>query len=86
MKAKDTLLLNKTTAQNPILARRAWFWHVASHFLIFNQFGTKLKFLMSVFYFFSVVSYLIHTSMSTGKVAFLTLADFIRENNDTQTS
>ena len=30
MKAKDTLLLNKTTTQNPILARRAWFWHVAS--------------------------------------------------------
>ena len=31
MKAKDTLLFNKTTTQNPILARRAWFWHVASH-------------------------------------------------------
>ena len=30
MKAKDTILLNKTTTQNPILARRAWFWHVAS--------------------------------------------------------
>ena len=34
MKAKDTLLLNNTITQNPILARRAWFWHVASHFLI----------------------------------------------------
>ena len=34
MKAKDTLLLNKTTTQNPILARRAWFWHVASHIII----------------------------------------------------
>ena len=36
MKAKDTLLLNKTIIQNPILVRRAWFhfWHVASHILI----------------------------------------------------
>ena len=31
MKAKDTLLLNNTTTQNPILARRAWIWHVSSH-------------------------------------------------------
>ena len=31
MKAKDTLLLNNTITQNPIWARRAWFWHVASH-------------------------------------------------------
>ena len=31
MKAKDTLLLNNTVTQNPISARRAWFWHVASH-------------------------------------------------------
>ena len=31
MKAKDTLLLNITITQNPILIRRAWFWHVASH-------------------------------------------------------
>ena len=31
MKAKDTLLLNNTITQNPNLARRAWFWHVASH-------------------------------------------------------
>ena len=31
MKAKDTLLLNNTITQNPILARRAWFWRVASH-------------------------------------------------------
>ena len=30
MKAKDTLLLNNTISQNPILMRRAWFWHVAS--------------------------------------------------------
>ena len=30
MKAKDTLLSNKTITQNPILVRRAWFWHVAS--------------------------------------------------------
>ena len=31
MKAKYTLLLNITITQNPLLARRAWFWHVASH-------------------------------------------------------
>ena len=31
MKAKDILLLNNTITQNPILARRAWFWRVASH-------------------------------------------------------
>ena len=30
MKAKDTFLLNNTITQNPILARRAWFYHVAS--------------------------------------------------------
>ena len=30
MKAKDTLLLNNTITQNPILVRRAWFWHVTS--------------------------------------------------------
>ena len=30
MKAKDTLFLNNTTTQNPILTRRAWFWNVAS--------------------------------------------------------
>ena len=30
VKAKDTLLLNNTITQIPILARRAWFWHVAS--------------------------------------------------------
>ena len=35
MKAKDTFLLNKTT-QNPILGRRAWFWHVASHIVLNN--------------------------------------------------
>ena len=34
MKAKDTLLLNNTITQNPILARRAWFWHVSSHYVI----------------------------------------------------
>ena len=34
MKAKDTLLLNKTTTQNPMLARRAWFWRVASHIVL----------------------------------------------------
>ena len=32
MKAKDTLLLNNIITQNHILARRAWFWRVASHF------------------------------------------------------
>ena len=31
MKAEDTLLLNITITQNPILGRRGWFWHVASH-------------------------------------------------------
>ena len=31
MKAKDTLLLNNTINQNPVLARRAWFWRVVSH-------------------------------------------------------
>ena len=31
MRAKDTVLLNTTITQHPILARRAWFWHVASH-------------------------------------------------------
>ena len=31
MKDKDTLLLNNTINRNPILAKRAWFWHVASH-------------------------------------------------------
>ena len=36
MEAKDTLLLNKTTTLNPILARRAWFWHVASHLLFID--------------------------------------------------
>ena len=29
MKDKDTFL-NNTITQNPILAKRAWFWHVAS--------------------------------------------------------
>ena len=33
MKAKDTLLLNNTITHNPNLARRAWFWHVASQLL-----------------------------------------------------
>ena len=42
MKAKDTLLLINTVTQNPILARRAWFWHVPSQMsfsysLIFDQ-------------------------------------------------
>ena len=40
MKAKDTLLLNNTITQNPILARRAWFWRVASH--IFRLWGTPV--------------------------------------------
>ena len=40
MKAKDTLLLNNTITQNPILVRRAWFWHVASH-IICLYFRTK---------------------------------------------
>ena len=35
MKAKDILLLNNTITQNPILARTAWFWHVASQYLSF---------------------------------------------------
>ena len=30
MKAKDTLLLSNTITQNPNLAIRAYFWHVAS--------------------------------------------------------
>ena len=30
MKVNDTLFLKNTINQNPILARRAWFWHVAS--------------------------------------------------------
>ena len=34
MKAKDTLLLNNTVSQNPILARTACFWHVASHIFV----------------------------------------------------
>ena len=34
MKANDTLSLNNTITQNPNLARRAWFWHVASHIII----------------------------------------------------
>ena len=29
MKAKDTLLFNNKITQNLILARRAWFWHIA---------------------------------------------------------
>ena len=33
MKAKDILLLNNTITQNHLLARRAWFWHVASQFI-----------------------------------------------------
>ena len=35
MKAKYTLWLNNTITHNPISARRAWFWHVASH--IYNE-------------------------------------------------
>ena len=46
MKAKDTLLFNNIITQNPVLARRASFWHVAyitvimlSHFLYFQSMG-----------------------------------------------
>ena len=31
MKTKDPLLLKNTITQNPVLAKRARFWHVASH-------------------------------------------------------
>ena len=44
MKAKDTLLLNNTITQNPILARRAWFWSVASQMTLeslLNQFKSE---------------------------------------------
>ena len=34
MKAKDTLFLNNTVTQNPISARRALFWHVASNIMV----------------------------------------------------
>ena len=34
MKAKDTLLFNDIMIENPSLARRAWFWHVASQIYI----------------------------------------------------
>ena len=34
MKAKDTLFINSTITLNLILARRAWFWHVASHIYV----------------------------------------------------
>ena len=39
MKAKDTLLLIHTITQNPNLARRVWFWHVASHFIRMSYFN-----------------------------------------------
>ena len=38
IKSKDTLLLNNIITQNPILVRRAWFWHVASHIRDLVQF------------------------------------------------
>ena len=47
MKAEDTILLNKTTTQNAILARRAWFWHVASHILSNN---CKSKYFLLTFF------------------------------------
>ena len=31
MKDKDTQLFNNIISQNPILGKRAWFWHVASN-------------------------------------------------------
>ena len=43
MKAKKTFLLNNTITQNPNLARRAWFWHVASHFYITQFFIFKFS-------------------------------------------
>ena len=42
MKVKDTPLLNNTITQNPILAKRAWFWHVASHIVIYTT-GHKIN-------------------------------------------
>ena len=33
MKAKDTLLFNNIITQNPMLAKKAWFWHVVLHFI-----------------------------------------------------
>ena len=34
MKSKEMLLFITIITQNPFLARRAWFWHVASHFYL----------------------------------------------------
>ena len=36
MKARDTILFNNLLTQNFILARRAWFWYVASNKIIQN--------------------------------------------------
>ena len=33
MKAKDTILFNNRITQNHILARRAWFWNIASQLM-----------------------------------------------------
>ena len=54
MKAKDALLLNNTVLKpNPILARRARFWHVASQISL-NQAKLvphfRLYFLLDVYF------------------------------------
>ena len=37
MKARDTLLFKNVITRNPILARSAWLWHVASHIILSND-------------------------------------------------
>ena len=55
MKTKDTIVFNNKITLNPILATRAWFWHVASHTkinnnqIIFLYFKKNANFCFSMF-------------------------------------
>ena len=59
MKAKDTLLLNNIITQNPILARRAWFWHVASHLC--------MTILINLVYYYLLANMLDHKFLTCAK-------------------
>ena len=73
MKAKDTLLLNKTITQNPVLVRRAWFWRVASQLMIMillkRKIATQNPVLVRRAWFWRVASQLMIMILLKRKIA-----------------
>ena len=68
MKAKDTHLLNNTIPQNPILARRAWFWYVVSHMLARHMSQKTKKIYLHFIFYANLLNLLIFCRKLSNKI------------------